>query len=311
MTSDIPLAFDSLQARALADAGPDPLDRISLSEHVVEVEIGAFQVERGKKQRVRFDVVVEVAPSDASLTDDVDKILSYDNITEAISAELGAARLNLLETLAERIAGRILEKPKAEKVYVRIQKLDRGPGALGVEIVRNAARTPATTPPDEDATARPVVVYFPNRAIASPLLKGWLDELEGLGCPSVICVGLPDTELPHTRSREAQDRVRLLAIEQNAWALSSRDDRCIVVAARTELDWGLKNDQISVWAPSRMFFEALSRPATDAPELAGWLAAQLGADELVMVGTRPPAAPAVPVRECGLESAALFDVARA
>ena len=39
--------------------------------------------------------------------DDVDRILSYDRVTEAIDAELGAERLNLLETLAARVAERI------------------------------------------------------------------------------------------------------------------------------------------------------------------------------------------------------------
>ena len=34
------------------------------------------------------------------------------------------------------VADRILLEPQAMRVFVRIEKLDRGPGALGVEIVR-------------------------------------------------------------------------------------------------------------------------------------------------------------------------------
>ena len=136
MTSDIRLAFAHPEERSLASASADPRDRISLRDHVVEADIGAFQQERGLKQRLRFNVVVEVRPAPAPLEDDVDRILSYDRITESIAAELAAERLNLLETLAARVAERVLEEPQAMRVFVRVEKLDRGPGALGVEIVR-------------------------------------------------------------------------------------------------------------------------------------------------------------------------------
>ncbi len=85
MTSDISLAFAHPEERSIASAGAAPRDRISLRDHVVEVEIGAFQKERGHTQRVMFNVVVEVRPAPAPLDDDVDKILSYDRITEAIA----------------------------------------------------------------------------------------------------------------------------------------------------------------------------------------------------------------------------------
>jgi dihydroneopterin aldolase len=101
-------AFDHPEVRAQNMAGANPPDRISLRDHIVAAEIGAFQPERGLTQRLRFNVVVELAPHEGAASDDVDAILSYDRLTEAISFELKAERLNLLETLAERIAARIL-----------------------------------------------------------------------------------------------------------------------------------------------------------------------------------------------------------
>ena len=85
MTTDTKLAFAHPEERAEASASADPRDRISLRDHVVEADIGAFQKERGHKQRLRFNVVVEVRPAPAPLDDDVDRILSYDRITEAIA----------------------------------------------------------------------------------------------------------------------------------------------------------------------------------------------------------------------------------
>ena len=130
MTSETELAFAHPEARSVATADR-PLDRLSLRDHLAEVEIGAFQSERDMVQRLQFNVVVEIAPLPKDLDDDVDRILSYDRLTEAIAHELAAERLNLLETLCERVADRILLQPQAERVFVRVEKLDRGPGAWG------------------------------------------------------------------------------------------------------------------------------------------------------------------------------------
>ena len=62
MTSDIRLAFAHPEERSLATASATPRDRISLRDHIVEADIGAFQVERGHTQRLMFNVVVEVRP---------------------------------------------------------------------------------------------------------------------------------------------------------------------------------------------------------------------------------------------------------
>jgi 7,8-dihydroneopterin aldolase/epimerase/oxygenase len=177
MTSDIGLAFAHPEERSIASAGAAPRDRISLRDHIVEADIGAFQQERGVAQRLRFNVVVEVRPDPAPLNDDVDRILSYDRITEAIAAELADERLNLLETLAERVAERVLAEPQAMRAFVRIEKLDRGPGALGVEIMRARAEAPVRGI-DADGAAKslhPLVVFLDNAAIGAADLSARLD----------------------------------------------------------------------------------------------------------------------------------------
>ena len=92
-SDDIRLAFAHPEARSAGLPGPDPFDRISLRDHMVQADIGAFQQERGAPQRLRFNVVVEVRPDTGPLNDDVDRILSYDRIAQAIAAELASARL--------------------------------------------------------------------------------------------------------------------------------------------------------------------------------------------------------------------------
>ena len=302
---EIRLAFAHPSERAETMAGPEPRDRISLRDHIVEVEIGAFQAERDVTQRVCFNVVVEVAPLTGVVDDDVDRILSYDRVTEAIAAELAAERLNLLETLAERVADRLLIEPQAMRVFVRIEKLDRGPGALGVEIVR--AREGGAKALDAAQEApQPRVVYLSNAAIASDRLTGWLDQLEASAQPVILCVGPADIAAPRAGDEKAQRHIDLLAIEQNAWVLWARDPRCAVVGSRTELDWAMKNGQISIWAPARIVLDAVDGPAAPpsaAPALAAWFAETSAASELVLIGADRPEGAALPVRVLDVDTA--------
>lgn len=287
MTSDIRLAFAHPEERAVASASADPRDRISLRDHVVEVEIGAFQKERGHTQRVMFNIVVEVRPAVAPLDDDVDKILSYDRLTEAIATELAAERLNLLETLAERLAERILAEPQAMRAFVRIEKLDVGPYKLGVEIVRSRAEAAVQVVGQDGQAAalHPLVVYLDNAAIAAADLPARLDALQARGLPVILTVGLPDMVRPVTGHKPTQRRVDMLAIEQNAWVLAARDPRCVVMATRTEIDWAIKRRQMMVWAPSKLVLDAVDGPHSREPvALALWLAEVMAAERLIVHG---------------------------
>jgi 7,8-dihydroneopterin aldolase/epimerase/oxygenase len=290
--AEISRAFAHPVARSQATA-PGPLDRISLSDYDVGVEIGAFQVERDLIQKLRFNVVVEVADATAPLGDDVDNILSYDTIREAIDHELAAERLNLLETLADRIAARILSEPQAERVFLRIEKLDRGPFKLGAEIVRSGPAAPAETPAATMSTGPgPHVVHLCNQAIVSDLLDGWLAQLAAAGdadnnAPGavVLTVGVPDLARPEPGGA-AQRHIDLLAIEQNAWTLAARAPDCVVAGTRTELDWAMKNGQMVIWAPGKFVLDTVGDAAPDARDalaLTHWFAGEMNAVKTTVI----------------------------
>ena len=57
--SDV-IAFGDLYHRSVANEENRLLDRIAVRDYVIQAEIGAFQSERGKKQRLRVSVVLEV-----------------------------------------------------------------------------------------------------------------------------------------------------------------------------------------------------------------------------------------------------------
>jgi 7,8-dihydroneopterin aldolase/epimerase/oxygenase len=295
------IAFEQPHARAAATHAGPPLDRISVRDYTRSVEIGAFRSERGVTQRIRFNVVLEVSHHAAARDDDVDQIISYDTITEAIEHELAAERVNLLETLAERVAGRVLADPRAVRVFVRLEKLDRIPGALGVEIVRSRVpdAAPRLRPVDSEPAAEPArirVVFLPAELATGPQADRWRDALAGWDHPLVVCLA-PLAPQPAPAS-EAQQRIGLLAIEQAAWAFCDADRRFAVVGSRTELEWAARTGRRSVWAPSRLVTAALHGPVPDAgapAELAAWLAGELGAAMLVIAGA-PAIESTVPVR---------------
>lgn len=280
-----PAGPDSHSTLPPGPEGSLPRDLISLRDHVIEIEIGAFQQERGLKQRVRFNLVAELArlAPDRS-ADDVDDILSYDVLIEAIEDALSDRRLDLLETLAEGIAARILRTGRVARVHVRIEKLDRSSGALGVEITRDQSGPDLACAPGS-GTPVPRVIFLQQDALIHPDLSSFLDRVAAQG-GAVLCVD-PGEIGVRAQNDRAQWRIDLLAIEQAAWLLAGRDSRCVVVATRTELDWGVRHRQISVWAPSKLALDARAGPVagSDARALAAWLAKTLGTPQLETIGT--------------------------
>ena len=282
----ISTVFDELEARVESEKFNSSLDRITIRDYIKEVEIGAFQVERDLTQRLKFNVVVEVSAATSSISDDVDDILSYDMIIEAIDEQLDFERLNLLETLAERVSKQILSHKQAERVFIRIEKLDRIPGSLGVEIVRDCKDSEIITS-IESSINNPLVVFIPNEVIQSNDLLIWLDAIVQNKKPTVICLESLSIKQPVSLNPKSNHRIELLAIEQNAWDLAGKDIRCVVVETRTELDWSMKNNELSVWAPSKIILDAVNKPKINSKplDLAIWFANEFNAENIYYLGS--------------------------
>lgn len=117
-----------------------PLDRVFVHDFVLDVEIGVYTNEKGVAQRVRFNVDVDLRPAKAALADDIAQAFDYDVIIKGIKTIIGQGHINLVETLAEEVAALCLAHPRAASVTVKVEKLDKEPGAVGVEIVRRKAK---------------------------------------------------------------------------------------------------------------------------------------------------------------------------
>jgi (5-formylfuran-3-yl)methyl phosphate synthase len=122
---------------------PDPAqaglgtDKIFVRDFVVPVQIGAYSFEHGKSQKVRFDVTADVLRVTRN-PEDMRHVVSYDLIMDGIRAIVAQGHVELAETLAEQVAAFVLENPRVTRVVVRAEKLEIGPGGVGVEIERKS-----------------------------------------------------------------------------------------------------------------------------------------------------------------------------
>jgi dihydroneopterin aldolase len=113
------------------------VDHVFVRDLVIPVEIGAYAHERGRVQRVRFNVEADVYRSTGA--EDMRSIFSYDVVIDAIKMILASGHIDLVETIAERLAESVLLHERVRAVAVQIEKLDVAPGAVGVRIRRERA----------------------------------------------------------------------------------------------------------------------------------------------------------------------------
>jgi (5-formylfuran-3-yl)methyl phosphate synthase len=123
----------------------EEIDHVFVRDLVLPVEIGAYGFERGHPQRVRFNADVEV--SRVTGPDDMRMVFSYDVIMDAIKIILAAGHIELVETIAERLAESVLLHERARAVTIEIAKLDVAPQAsVGVRIRRERSAVSAALP---------------------------------------------------------------------------------------------------------------------------------------------------------------------
>ncbi|MEN3375202.1 MAG: (5-formylfuran-3-yl)methyl phosphate synthase [Hyphomicrobiales bacterium] len=113
-------------------------DLIFVHDFVLPVRIGIYAREHDRPQNVRFNVEVKVLRA-GHAPEDMRDVFSYDIITDSIRMIVAQEHIGLVEMLAERIAAVVLTYPRVTSAKVRVEKLDVGPGAVGVEIVRERA----------------------------------------------------------------------------------------------------------------------------------------------------------------------------
>src|SRR4030095_11896999 len=103
--------------------------RILVKDLVLPCSIGAYPHERLHCQRVRFNLELEALWPGGAFDDELDKVVNYKDITTGIRTLVEQGHINLVETLAERIAEMCLADARLVGARVSVEKLDIQPAA--------------------------------------------------------------------------------------------------------------------------------------------------------------------------------------
>jgi 7,8-dihydroneopterin aldolase/epimerase/oxygenase len=97
-------------------------DRISLRGLRAHGHHGVLAAEREHGQEFLVDVELDVDIRTAAATDDLEKTIDYSALADRIAAIVSGDPVNLIETLATRVADACLADPRVRSVTVEVHK---------------------------------------------------------------------------------------------------------------------------------------------------------------------------------------------
>jgi dihydroneopterin aldolase len=97
-------------------------DRISLTGLTVRGFHGVYDAERRDGQDFVVDVVLDVDTSSAAATDDVADTVHYGELAQALAAVVAGEPVNLIETLAHRLADVCVADARVSAATVTVHK---------------------------------------------------------------------------------------------------------------------------------------------------------------------------------------------
>ncbi|MEK7747677.1 MAG: dihydroneopterin aldolase [Nitrospirota bacterium] len=115
------------------------MDKIGIYQIAFDAHIGTTQEERAIPQPLMVDI--ELTGAINTVSDRLEDNIDYDLICRKI-IDLGqTTSVNLIETLTEKIAQKVLEDRNVESIFVRVKKcnppLKEIQGGFSVEIMRH------------------------------------------------------------------------------------------------------------------------------------------------------------------------------
>jgi dihydroneopterin aldolase len=112
--------------------------RVFVHDLMLPCRIGVHQHEQGAHQRVRINLDLAVEQADAEQSDDIHRVVCYEELVWGVRRIVESEHIHLVETLAERIARMCLTDSRVRRARIRVEKLDAidGAASAGVEIER-------------------------------------------------------------------------------------------------------------------------------------------------------------------------------
>ena len=110
--------------------------KILIKDLVLKMLIGIHNFEKKKKQRVRFNLVINIDQNLIPNDNDLKSIVNYEQVIKIIMKITSRKHYPLLETLAEKIFLKLFENLRIKKILLRIEKLDviKNTTSVGIEL---------------------------------------------------------------------------------------------------------------------------------------------------------------------------------
>ena len=113
--------------------------QITVKDLLLTMFIGVHEYEQHKKQRVRVNITLDVEYNSRWEEDDIQHVVSYDDVITHIQDLTEDTHFNLVETFAEEIAEICFADERVQKAKVSVEKLDvyAVTSSVGVTIERH------------------------------------------------------------------------------------------------------------------------------------------------------------------------------
>ena len=110
--------------------------KILIKDLVLKMLIGIHNFEKKKKQRVKFNLVINIDQNLIPNDKDLKSIVNYEQVIKTIMKITSRKHYPLLETLAEKIFDKLFENMRIKKILLRIEKLDviKNTTSVGIEL---------------------------------------------------------------------------------------------------------------------------------------------------------------------------------
>ena len=110
--------------------------KILIKDLVLNMLVGIHNFEKKKKQRVKFNLIINIDQNLVPNDKDLRSIVNYEQVIKTITKITSGKHFLLLETLAEKIFFKLFENPRIKKILLRIEKLDviKNTTSVGIEL---------------------------------------------------------------------------------------------------------------------------------------------------------------------------------
>jgi dihydroneopterin aldolase len=112
---------------------------VFIKDFIVQEIIGIHEHEKTEKQKIKFNIVVNVNQNTVPDEKDIKSIVDYEKITNKLENLVKNKKYNFLESLAEDSFKEIFEDKRINSVEIKIEKPDaiKNADSVGVEVFKN------------------------------------------------------------------------------------------------------------------------------------------------------------------------------